>query len=154
MKDGRAVNITTKSRYAVRALVELAEQSEENGGQPVPLSRVANSRQVPMRFLEQLFARLRRAGVVRSHRGVAGGFSFARSPDEITVLEVVQLLDGPLGASLCALPQGCERREYCAVSDVWLQVKQATEAVLAQVTIGQLTAREKERRGRRRGAGD
>src|SRR5918999_219570 len=75
------LSITTKSPYALRALTELARR-----------------RDIPVQFLEQLFAVLRRAGLLKSQRGVKGGYSFARDPSEITVLELVELLDGPLGA--------------------------------------------------------
>src|SRR3712207_5745798 len=89
------LSITTKSPYALRALTELARSG---GAGPVPIGELAKRRDVPVQFLEQLFATLRRAGVLKSQRGVKGGYSFAREPSEITVLEVVELLDGPLGA--------------------------------------------------------
>jgi Rrf2 family protein len=88
------ISITSKSPYAVAALAELAR----NGGAgPVPIGELARRREMPVQFLEQLFAVLRRAGVVSSQRGVKGGYRFAREPSEITVLEIVELLDGPLG---------------------------------------------------------
>ena len=87
------LSITTKSPYALRALAELGRSGEG----PVPIGELARRREIPVQFLEQLFAVLRRAGVLRSQRGVKGGYSFARPPHEITVLEVVELLDGPLG---------------------------------------------------------
>jgi Rrf2 family cysteine metabolism transcriptional repressor len=88
------ISITTKSPYALSALVELGRSS---GAGPVPIGELARRRDIPVQFLEQLFAVLRRAGVLRSQRGVKGGYSFARDPGEITVLELVELLDGPLG---------------------------------------------------------
>lgn len=87
------ISITTKSPYAVAALAELGLAGEG----PVPIGELAKRREIPTQFLEQLFARLRRAGVLRSQRGVKGGYSFARPPAEVTVLQVVELLDGPLG---------------------------------------------------------
>ena len=87
------LSITTKSPYALRALAELGRSGEG----PVPIGELARRREIPVQFLEQLFAVMRRAGVLRSQRGVKGGYSFARPPHEITVLEVVELLDGPLG---------------------------------------------------------
>jgi Rrf2 family protein len=89
------ISITTKSPYALRALVELARLG---GGGPVPIGELARRRDIPVQFLEQLFAVLRRAGILKSQRGVKGGYSFARDPSEITVIEVVELLDGPVGA--------------------------------------------------------
>jgi Rrf2 family transcriptional regulator, cysteine metabolism repressor len=88
------ISITTKSPYALRALAELGRSG---GDGPVPIGDLAKRRDIPVQFLEQLFAVLRRAGVLRSQRGVKGGYSFGRPPAEITVLEVVELLDGPLG---------------------------------------------------------
>ena len=89
------LSITTKSPYALRALTELARMGAE---QPVPIGELARRRDIPVQFLEQLFAVLRRAGLLKSQRGVKGGYSFARQPSDITVLELVELLDGRLGA--------------------------------------------------------
>src|SRR5687768_1512482 len=89
------LSITTKSPYALRALAELARMGLES---PVPIGELARRRDIPVQFLEQLFAVLRRAGVLKSQRGVKGGYSFGRDPSTITVLEVVELLDGPVGA--------------------------------------------------------
>src|ERR671914_3147591 len=90
------ISITTKSPYALQALAELGRCG---GDGPVPIGELAKRRDIPVQFLEQLFATLRRAGVLRSQRGVKGGYSFAREPTSISVLEIVELLDGPLGAN-------------------------------------------------------
>ena len=89
------ISITTKSPYALAALVELHHRGD---GRPVPIAELARRREIPVQFLEQLFATLRRAGILRSQRGVKGGYTFARPADEVNVLELVELLDGPLGA--------------------------------------------------------
>ncbi len=88
------ISITSKSPYAIAALAELGRSS---GVEPVPIGELARRREVPVQFLEQLFAVLRRAGILNSQRGVKGGYRFAREPSAVTVLEVVELLDGPLG---------------------------------------------------------
>jgi len=88
------ISITTKSPYAVKALVELGKTG---GTEPVPIGELARRRDIPVQFLEQLFAVLRRGGILKSQRGVKGGYSFAKDPSTITVLEIVELLDGPLG---------------------------------------------------------
>ena len=87
--------ITTKSPYAVKALTELARRGSAS---PVPIGEIAKARDIPVQFLEGLFATLRRAGILQSQRGVKGGYTFARPPGEVTVLEVVELLEGELGA--------------------------------------------------------
>jgi Rrf2 family cysteine metabolism transcriptional repressor len=89
------LSITSKSPYAVRALVELHRMGEVD---PVPIAELAKRGAIPAQFLEQLFATLRRAGLLKSQRGVKGGYSFAKPAEQITVLEVVEQLDGPLGA--------------------------------------------------------
>jgi Rrf2 family cysteine metabolism transcriptional repressor len=88
------ISITSKSPYAVLALAELGRSA---GAGPVPIGELARRRDVPVQFLEQLFATLRRAGVISSQRGVKGGYRFAREPASVSVLEIVELLDGPLG---------------------------------------------------------
>jgi Rrf2 family cysteine metabolism transcriptional repressor len=118
------LSITTKSPYAVRALVELARMG---GLAPVPIGELARRRDIPVQFLEQLFAVLRRAGILRSQRGVKGGYAFARPPGEVTVLDVVELLDGPVGG-------GAE--------GVFADAATAARDVLARSTIADLLERE------------
>ena len=88
------ISVTSKSRYAVVAMAELARSGRTG---PVPIAAIAERRAMPVQFLEQLFSTLRRAGLLESHRGVKGGYTLARPAEEITVLEVVQALDGRVG---------------------------------------------------------
>jgi len=118
------ISITTKSPYAVRALTELVRMG---GAGPVPIAELARRRDIPVQFLEHLFATLRRAGILRSQRGVKGGYSFARPPHEISVLEVVELLDGPLG------------RE---ATGIFADAVTAARDVLAAATIADVIERE------------
>jgi Rrf2 family transcriptional regulator, cysteine metabolism repressor len=114
------LSITSKSPYAVRALVELHRHGESC---PVPIAELARRGDIPVQFLEQLFATLRRAGVLRSQRGVKGGYSFARPAEEVTVLEIVELLDGPLGAE---------------ATGVFEHAARAARTVLAAATIAEV----------------
>jgi DNA-binding IscR family transcriptional regulator len=110
------LSITTKSPYALRALVELHRAGDEG---PVPIAELARRGEIPVQFLEQLFATLRRAGLLRSQRGVKGGYSFERPAAEISVLEVVELLDGPLGggaSGIFASAAGAARRVLAGAS--------------------------------------
>src|SRR5947209_11522245 len=111
------LSITSKSPYAVRALVELHRLGDDA---PVPIAELARRGDIPVQFLEQLFATLRRAGLLRSQRGVKGGYSFARPAAEITVVEIVELLDGPVGQD---------------ATGVFAEAAAAARAVLAGVTI-------------------
>jgi Rrf2 family transcriptional regulator, cysteine metabolism repressor len=121
------LTITTKSPYAVRALSELARRGE---GQPVPIGDLARARDIPVQFLEGLFATLRRAGVLQSQRGVKGGYRFARPPAEVTVLEVTELLDGELSAGTDEL------------DTIWTEATDALKGVLRRTTIADVAERE------------
>ena len=118
------ISITTKSPYALSALTELHRRGD---AAPVPIAELARRREIPVQFLEQLFATLRRAGVLRSQRGVKGGYSFARSPSEVSVLEIVELLDGPVGPD---------------ATGVFADVAAAARSVLAASTIADVAERE------------
>ncbi len=118
------ISITTKSPYAVAALIELHGYGDHG---PVPIAELARRREIPVQFLEQLFATLRRAGVLRSQRGVKGGYSFARPAAEITVLELVELLDGPVGHG---------------ASGVFADAADAARSVLAAATVAELAEAE------------
>ncbi len=118
------ISITSKSPYAVAALAEL---SRSGTAAPVSLGELARRRDIPVQFLEQLFAVLRRAGILRSQRGVKGGYSFARDPTTVTVLEIVELLDGGLGAT---------------AEGVFADAAQAARQVLSETTIADVVERE------------
>ncbi|HTD07304.1 MAG TPA: Rrf2 family transcriptional regulator [Solirubrobacteraceae bacterium] len=118
------ISITSKSPYAVLALVELARGTGEH---PVPIGELARKRDVPVQFLEQLFAVLRRGGIISSQRGVKGGYRFAREPSTITVLDVVELLDGPVGRD---------------AEGVFEDAANAARKVLGQTTIADVLDRE------------
>jgi Rrf2 family protein len=109
----------------VRALTELARSGTAG---PVPIGEIAKRRDIPVQFLEGLFATLRRAGVLQSQRGVKGGYSFARPPEEVTVLEVVEALEGRLGAE--------------AQGEIWTDAVDAVRGVLGAVTIAEIAQRE------------
>ena len=119
------LSITTKSPYALQALVELGQSGDVG---PVPIGELARRREIPTQFLEQLFATLRRAGLLKSQRGVKGGYSFARDPGSITVLEIVELLDGPLGAGSAG---------------VFAEAADAARAVLEKTSVQDVIDRER-----------
>ena len=119
--------ITSKAPYAVRALTELARRDSSD---PVPIGEIAKAREIPVQFLEGLFATLRRSGVLHSQRGVKGGYLFARPPAEITVLEVVELLEGDLG------------QDAGQAGQIWVEAVGAVRGVLGGTTIADVVERE------------
>ena len=126
------ISITSKSRYAVVAMAELARSGER----PVPIKELAERREIPEQFLEQLFSTLRRGGLLTSHRGMKGGYTLSRPADEITVLEVVQTLDGKVG------------QEADEAGGIWAEGVTALRKVFGQTTIAEVARREAEAAGR------
>src|SRR5579871_5828123 len=118
------LSITSKSPYAVRALVELHRLGETG---PVPIAELAKRGNIPVQFLEQLFATLRRAGMLRSQRGVKGGYTLARPASQIAVVEVVELLDGPVGQD---------------ATGIFAEAALAARSVLAEATIADVAEAE------------
>jgi Rrf2 family cysteine metabolism transcriptional repressor len=125
------ISVTSKSRYAVVALAELARA----GDRPIPIAQVAERRGMPVQFLEQLFSTLRRDGLLSSQRGVRGGYSLARPAEEITVLDVVQALDGRLG------------QEGKEAGGIWAEGVEALREVFRTTTIADVASREADEAG-------
>jgi Rrf2 family transcriptional regulator, cysteine metabolism repressor len=125
------ISVTSKSRYAVVALAELAR----SGSEPVPIGQIAERRGMPVQFLEQLFSTLRRAGILASHRGAKGGYTLARPPDQITVLEVVQALDGVVG------------EEGKEAGGIWADGVEALRETFRSNTIADIARRESQESG-------
>jgi Rrf2 family transcriptional regulator, cysteine metabolism repressor len=125
------ISVTSKSRYAVVALAELAR----SGDRPVPIAQVAERRGMPLQFLEQLFTTLRRDGMLSSQRGVRGGYRLARPAEEITVLDVVQALDGRVG------------EEASEAGGIWAEGVEALRGVFRNTTIADIARREAEEAG-------
>jgi Rrf2 family protein len=123
--------ITTKSANAVRALAELARR----GTAPVPIGDIAARRDLSPQLLESMFVTLRRGGVLQSQRGVKGGYSFARPPETVTVLEVVELLEGEVGVGAAAF------------GPPWSEIADDVRAKLAGTTIADVAQREAEQAG-------
>ena len=125
------ISVTSKSRYAVVALAELAR----SGNNPIPIGQVAERRRIPVQFLEQLFSTLRRAGILTSHRGAKGGYTLARPADQINVLEVVQALDGVVG------------EEGKEAGGIWEEGVEALRTTFRDTSIADIARRETEESG-------
>lgn len=134
------MRISAKADYAVRAALELAASPE---GAPMKGTALAEAQQVPLQFLEQIMLELKRAGLVASKRGARGGYWLDREPARITVADVIRAVEGPL-ANIHDLPP--EETSYPGpaegLRDVWIAVRANLRAVLEEVTLAQLVARE------------
>src|ERR687893_1637750 len=137
------LRLTQKSKYAVRALMELALN---DCGSPLGVYEIARRQLIPERFLEQIFGKLRRANILESRRGAHGGFCFAVPPEEVTVLDIVEILDGEVRPARCSAGGTCYIADapLCATSEVWDEAREALERVFGRYSIAQLAAAERE----------
>ena len=136
------MKVSTKGDYGVRALVELAHHYGEG---PVQSATIASRQEVPEPYLDQLLTTLRRAGFIRSVRGPQGGHALIREPGDVKLSEVMVALEGSLAPIACVDdPESCTKSGGCVQRGVWEQVRDATQAILENVTIGDLAEKERE----------
>jgi Rrf2 family transcriptional regulator, cysteine metabolism repressor len=135
---------STRSEYGVRVMIQLGRR---HGAGPVSLAEVADSEQLPLAYLEQLIARLRKAELVTSTRGAHGGYELARAPEAITMAEVVQALEGTLAPMQCLSDPVTSRvlcnheldaDENCATKLLWTRVQGSVSRALEQTTLAEL----------------
>ena len=131
------MKLSTKGRYAVMAMTDLAGQGAGADRKTVPLAEIAARQQISLAYLEQLFARLKRRGLVESVRGPGGGYRLSRPAGDMSVAEVVHAVDEPLRATRCAIKEaGCLKGgARCATHDLWAQMGEQIESFLARVSL-------------------
>jgi len=129
------LRITTKGRYALRAVLALARTSED--GSPVSIKAISEREQISPEFLEQIFFRLRKAGVINSVRGPGGGFYFARPLREITLEAILESSGEGLGIApcVCGKEDACERRNDCAAGKIWREMDSHLRSFTAHRTL-------------------
>ena len=120
-------------------------------GKPLGVAEIARRQRIPERFLEQIFGELRRANIVESRRGARGGFCFAMPTEEISVLDIVEILDGEVRPARCSAGGTCYIADapLCATSKVWDEAREALEDVFGRYSIAQLADLEHESRAAR-----
>jgi len=132
------VRVSTRGRYAVMAMFDLAMRGEVG---PVPVKAVAERQGLSERYLEQLMAPLRRAGLVRSVRGAQGGYVLARSPAAISVGDVLRVVEGPISPVACVSdPKACDRTDGCVTRGIWRRLRDRMVEVLDSITLADLCA--------------
>jgi Rrf2 family transcriptional regulator, cysteine metabolism repressor len=142
------VVLSQKSQYAVRAVFELAKR---DGSWPVKAARVAEAQHIPVRFLENILTQLRLAGIVESVRGKEGGYRLSRPPQDLSVGEVIRLVQGPMSLIECgteagAVP-GCPLRLGCVLLPMWERAHQAMMDVFDETSLRDLVDQEREADG-------
>jgi len=134
------MNISTRGRYAVRAMLDLALQS---GGGPTLVRDISKRQGVSDLYLEQLFTRLKTAGLVRSTRGPKGGFMLAKLPSQIRLADILRVMEGSMAPVECVDDAMlCSRADSCITRKVWVDVKKALNGVLESTTLQDLVKRD------------
>ncbi|RMG92047.1 MAG: Rrf2 family transcriptional regulator [Zetaproteobacteria bacterium] len=130
------MRLTSKGRYAVSAMVDLSKQQK---GGPVTLAAISERQFISLSYLEQLFRKLREAGLVNSVRGPGGGYTMARDPSEITVAEVIRAVNEPVHTTMCENGvRGCHRGNRCDTHQLWEALGLHIYRFLDAVTIQQV----------------
>jgi Rrf2 family iron-sulfur cluster assembly transcriptional regulator len=132
------MRLTTKGRYAVTAMLDLAIHATDS---PVPLADISQRQGISLSYLEQLFARLRRQGLVKSARGPGGGYRLNRIPDEITVVEVLNAIDEKIDATRCSGEGNCQEGLACLTHDLWCDLSKQISDFLSGISLGELVER-------------
>lgn len=130
---------TTRARYGLRAMVDLAQKYSPHD--PIPLSQIAERQEISEGYLEQLMTFLRKGGLVRSVRGAQGGYLLTKEPASITAGEIIRCLDGPINPTGCVSesdPESCVRSDICATRGMWERIRESIAEVLDNTTLEDL----------------
>jgi Rrf2 family protein len=135
------MRLSTKGEYASRAMLELSLRHETG---PLHIREISEAQNIPLRFLEQILLLLKRAGYLKSRKGQRGGYVLSKPPSEITVAEVIRVMDGPLAPIDCVsvmAHEACPMETACGLRWLWKDVRDAVAGILEQTTFADLVAR-------------
>ncbi len=133
--------LTSKAKYALRAMIDLAAQTGAGPRRPYFIGDIATRQDIPRRFLENILLELRKHGLVVSHRGKAGGYALSRAPDLITFADVIRAIDGPLALTPCTSRtayqrcEDCRDEATCAMRKTLIKVRDASATILEGTTL-------------------
>ena len=134
------MKLSTKGRYAVMAMVDLASNSK---GQPVALADIAERQEISLSYLEQLFAKLRKGGLVKSVRGPGGGYLLAYPLEESRVSDIIVAVDEPVDATQCAGRENCHDNHRCMTHDLWTDLNVTIFDYLSKISLASLVAKQR-----------
>lgn len=129
------MRLTTKGRYAVTAMLDLAFHSQIK---PVTLTEIATRQTISLSYLEQLFARLRRAGMVKGVRGPGGGYTLCGLASDINIADIIAAVDEPVDATKCGGEANCQKDQACLTHDLWMGLSAQIREYLKGITLGEL----------------
>jgi Rrf2 family iron-sulfur cluster assembly transcriptional regulator len=130
---------STKSTYAIRALIQLGRSGQDK---PMRLSTISKNQKIPLPYLAQIFSKLRRSGLVEAVRGPSGGYKLSKNPHNITLADIVYSLEGPQNPVLCSMPENrsddCREKEGCVSRMICHELEHELNKVLSRNTLGLL----------------
>lgn len=132
------MRLTTKGRYAVTAMIDLAYHSQTS---PVTLTAIANRQTISLSYLEQLFACLRRARLVRGVRGPGGGYQLSRRSADITIAEIIAAVDETIDSTRCGGLSNCQGHQPCLTHELWTDLSEQIRLYLDSITLAQMLAK-------------
>ncbi len=132
------MRLTTKGRYAVTAMLDLALHYDEG---PITLADISQRQGISLSYLEQLFSKLRKRGLVESTRGPGGGYRLSREADRIAVAEVISAVDEKVDATRCGGLANCQDDQQCLTHELWTDLSDQIYNFLNSISLGQLVAR-------------
>ena len=133
------MRLTTKGRYAVTAMLDLAFHGQNK---PVTLTDIATRQTISLSYLEQLFARLRKAGMVKGVRGPGGGYRLSRDASEINIAEIIAAVDEQVDSTKCGGKGDCQNNQPCLTHDLWMGLSAQIRDYLQGISLGSLLERE------------
>ena len=133
------MRLTTKGRFAVTAMIDLAMR---NGEGPVTLADISDRQKISLSYLEQLFGKLRRRGLVSSVRGPGGGYNMARPTPEVSVAHIIVAVDEPIDATQCGGKENCKDEQKCITHDLWTDLNKHIFDYLGAVKLSELVAKQ------------
>lgn len=133
------MRLTTKGRFAVTAMVDLAMRQ---GKGPVTLAGISERQDISLSYLEQLFGKLRRHSLVDSVRGPGGGYTLAKPLDAVSVADIIRAVDEPMDATQCGGKENCRNEHRCMTHDLWVSLNEKIYEYLDSVTLGDLVEKQ------------
>jgi Rrf2 family transcriptional regulator, iron-sulfur cluster assembly transcription factor len=137
------MRLTTKGRFAVTAMIDLAMRNTEG---PVTLAGISERQKISLSYLEQLFAKLRRQGLVESVRGPGGGYLLARAAASVSVADIIRAVDEPIETTQCGGMENCQDDHRCMTHELWAGLSTHIYAYLSSVTLAQLVEQQHKRK--------
>jgi len=136
------MRLTTKGRFAVTAMIDVAMQSTKH---PATLAGVSDRQKISLSYLEQLFGKLRRSGLVESVRGPGGGYRLARAPETVSVADVIVAVDEPIDATQCGGRENCRDDRRCMTHELWSSLNEHILDYLQSVSLADLVAQQQQK---------